>query len=411
MVLRRINNLILIFILICSTSFYELTILGSAQRIIELIGIGLIIFLIVIHTIYDDVKAIPRHFTLPIVLFFLSLVTSTLMAKFSRNQDFEQTIYAQRAIYYYLLYFLLHQMKIRPKDMELIFFGLGILYVFLYLLQFSVYPTRIYDAYVRADRGTIRIYLTGAAYFGIAFYMSVQYFYRTNKLIYFFFTLLFFSIYVLTGGRQMLVIVLFVVSLFLIFDKKVKSKFTLGFLGVVGFTMLLLLFQGIIESILMASERDISKGEDYIRFLAADFFLTDFFKHPFAYFTGNGMFFNSSNYGKEISSIAKNDNFNLGDIGIIGNYAIYGALFVTGIIMILIRSFKLKIESDYSYIKYMMISVLLAIFTAGSFAFSDFICYMTCVLYLLDVSNYNATKVISTEHDLSPQGNGLNKNS
>lgn len=392
MVLKKTNNLVLIFIILCSTSFYQLTALGQAKRLVEILGIFIIIILLIFYIIYSENKTFKHNFTIPIILIIISLISSSIMAKYIREQNFTQSIYAHRAIYYYLLYFLLHQMKIKPRDLEMIIFGLGVLYVGLYLLQYFLYPTKIYDAYVRSDRGTIRIYLAGAGYFGIAFYMALQYFYRTNKLYHLFFLIVFFSIHVLTGGRQTLAITALVVVLFLLFDKHVKSRLFLAFLGITGIALLLYLFQGVFESIMMASEKDISKGDEYIRFLAAEYFLTDFFKHPLAYITGNGMFNFDSAYGKEIAGIVENDHFNLSDIGIIGNYAMYGAFFVTGVFSIIYKALKMKIEKKHHYIRYTFIGIILAIMTAGNFAYADFICLMMCILYLIDVSNYSETK-------------------
>jgi hypothetical protein len=156
--------------------------------------------------------------------------------------------------------------------------------------------------------------------------------------------------------------------------------------------MLYLVFQNIFSSILLESKSDVSLGEDYIRFQAARFFLTDFFRHPLAYLTGNGMFYNTSRYGMEINRNMVSNHFVLGDIGIIGNYAIYGAFFVSGVLLIIIKSLKLKIESGYSYIKYMFIAVSLALLTSGSFAQADFICLIMCVLYLVDVSNFTVKR-------------------
>ena len=166
-------------------------------------------------------------------------------------RSISNTMFAQRAMYYYLFYFLLHQLRIRPKDLEFIFLGLGIVYVFLYLIQFAVYPTILYDAYVRADRGTIRIYLSGSDYWAISFYMSVQYFLRTNKPKYLLLTLFFFILVILMGGRQNMAIVGFVVLLFLIIDKKVKSKLLLTMLGLTGTVLVFIIFQHIFEAIFL----------------------------------------------------------------------------------------------------------------------------------------------------------------
>lgn len=389
MVLRRINNLFLILIILCSTGFYELSILGPFQKIAEFAGIGLILALLFIHIVYSEQKTIPHNFTIPIVLIFISLITSTLMAKYSRDQNIGDTLTAQSAMYYYIFYFLLHQLKIRPKDLEVIFVVFGILYVVIYLIQFLVFPKLIVDAYVRLDRGTIRIYMSGSAYLSVAYILSVQSFFRTNKIKFLLLLFTFLSIIVLSGGRQTLAIMILVLILFLVFDKKVKSRLLLFLLGIVGSIMIYLLFQSIFDALIFQSHSDASMGQDYIRLKATIFFLTDFFKNTFSYLTGNGMFANDSSYGIEISRYQLQNQFFLGDIGIIGNFAIYGSFFLLGVIMIFIRVYRLKIESHFIYIKFMFIVIFLSILTGGAFAQGHFICFIVCILYLFDVSNYS----------------------
>lgn len=377
----------LFFIILCSTSFYQISVLGPLQKGAELLGVVIIFVLMIFTVVYSETKSIKRNFILPVSLIILSVVTSMFMASFTRDQSFVHTLFAQRAMYYYFLYFLLHQFKTSPKDLERIFIVLGILYIFLYLLQYVLYPKIIYDAYVLERRGTIRIYLAGVDYMVVAFFFSVQYFLRTNKFKYLILLLGTYSIYILIGGRQTLAIMTFLLVMFIIIDRKVKSRLFLIFLGLVGGFAIFLIFQNIFEMLLMQSQSDTSLGSDYIRIRAARFYLTDFFEHPLAYITGNGMYHETSNYGREIAFYRTNYHFTLGDIGILGNYTIYGIFFIIGVLFICIRSLRIKIESQYIYLKYLIVSILLALITAGGFSRSDVICFIVCILYIIDVSN------------------------
>jgi len=369
--------------------------LGSGTKIIELLGVGIIIVLLVLHIVYADHANIRHNFSWLILCIFLSLITSMFMARFSRDQGFAETLYAQRAIYYYLLYFLLHQLKIKPEDLERIFIAFGLLNVFLYFVQFFLFPRVIFDVFMLSDRGTIRIYMNGMDYLAISYFMSIQAFLRTNKIRYLLFTLLFFSIFILLGGRQTMAIMALTLVLFIIFSKKVKSRLFIGFLLAVCVFLVLLMFQGIFDALIKQSARDRSLGSEYIRFISARHFLTDFFRTPFAYITGNGMFSNSSNYGREIKRLMTQGYF-LGDIGIIGNYAIYGAFFVIGVIGICIKSLIIRIENNHIYIRYMFIAITLSLITGGGFVNSDFICATMCLLYLIDISHFTINKKSET---------------
>jgi len=407
MVLNRINNLLLIFIILCSTAVYEITFIGPLQKVSELLGVGLIILLLALHAAYGERKPLPQNFALPVILILLSLVTSMFMANYSRDQDFGNTLYAQRAIYYYLLYFLIHQLRIKPGDLEIMFIGFGFLYVIFFFIQFYLFPRIIFDAYIRFERGTIRIYLAGSGYLAIAIYMFAQKFFRTNNIKYLAMLLLLLPVIILTGGRQTMAIMIFTMILFVITDRKIKSRLSLIALGLVASFMLYIMFQGIFEALVVQSRNDARLGEDYIRFRAAEFFLTEFFLNPVAYITGNGMYANHTAYGNEIGSYMMNKRYYLGDIGIIGNYVLYGSLFLAGVIIIIIRILKIRIESRFTYIKFLTIDLMLSILTGGSFAQAHFIALYVTVLYLADISNYQLK--LSTANMLKPVQNNNKK--
>jgi hypothetical protein len=370
--------------------------LGPIAKIGEILGIGIIIVLLLLHFVYADQKTFPHQFTLFILLIFISLITSMIMAKLSRNQNFAHTLFAQRSIYFYLFYFLLHQLKVRPVDLERIFIIFGLLHVVLYLIQFFLFPKIIFDVFILADRGTIRIYMKGSDYLVISYFMSIQAFLRTNKFKYLTYTMIFFSIFILLGGRQTMAIMAFTFVLFLIFSKKVKSRFLIGILTAVCGFLVFIMFQDIFEAMVIQSVRDQRLGSDYIRFISSRYFLTDFFKSPWAYLTGNGMYANNTSYGIEVERLATH-GFYLGDIGLIGNYVVYGVFFVVGVFGICIKSLFISIEKNYTYIRYMFIAIVLSFITGGGFVKADFICFIACIMYLIDVSNF---KLIHNQEDI-----------
>lgn len=383
--LKRIENIFVLFIIICSTSFYSLTMLGPLAKGAELLGVLAIVVLLFIYWTYSDQKLFKQQYTLLIMLIFISLFTSMVMAQATREQSFSSTLIAQRAIYYYLFYFLLHQLKIKPSDLEKIFIALGIVHVILYLLQFFFYPKILFDVFMLSDRGTIRIYMKGSDYLVISYFMCIQAFFRTNKIKYLLLTLVFFSIFILLGGRQTMAIMAFVLILFLIYDKKVKSRILLGMLIMACVFLVFIIFQEIFQQLVVQSAKDSRLGADYIRFVSARYFLTDFFKSPLAYITGNGMYSNSTNYGIEIKRLMSHGYY-LGDIGLIGNYAIYGIFFIIGVIGICVKSLRARILEAHTYVKYMFIAIVLSLITGGGFVNADFICSITCLLYMIDVS-------------------------
>ncbi|MBA7528567.1 hypothetical protein ES705_20754 [subsurface metagenome] len=384
--IKRINILIVVFIILCSTSFYKLTVLGPAEKVIELAGAGIILALLILHIVYGNQKSIKQNFLAPVAIILASLPFSMLMAKFCRDQTFIQSMFAQRAIYYYIFYLLLHYLKVRPKDLERIFIVLGLLHVALYFIQYFLYPKIIFNVFILHGRGTVRVYLGGAGYLVISYFMSIQAYFRTNKTKYLVLILLFFSIFILLGGRQTLAIMTFLLILFVIVDKKVKSKVFNGILIMAAVVTAFFMFQGIIEQLILQSLHDKSQGEDYIRILAYKYFLSDFYKCPLAYITGNGTAANHTAYSRELGRLAATRGYYLSDIGLAGNYVAYGVLFLIGVLTICIKALRIKIEKQYDYFKYMFISIVLALPIGRAFAVADFICFISLAMYIFDVS-------------------------
>lgn len=221
----------------------------------------------------------------------------------------------------------------------------------------------------------------------ISYMMSIQAFLRTNKLKYLIFTLIFFSISILLGGRETMALMVLILVLFVLFNKKVKSRVFIGILMMAGIFAAFLLFQEVFQALVKQTRSDVSMGQDYIRIVAAKYFLTDFFKTPWAYLTGNGMYNAGTAYGNEIARITSRQFF-LGDIGIVGNFAIYGTFFVIGVLGICFKAVTFPLKDRFIYIRYLFIAGIIVLITGGGFATSDYICFIVCILYIIDVSPY-----------------------
>lgn len=390
--LRRFNIILVVAIILCSTSFYQLSILGNLQQGMEILGILLILVFLILHIVYAKQKPqIPQKFSIFIILILISFITSAFMVNYTRNQSFEQTLYAQRAIFYYLFYFLLHQLKVNIRDLQKIFIYFGIVYIVFYLLQYFAYPYRIFDAFILAHRGTVRVYLAGSDYLAILFFLYAQRFFQFNKLKYLLVVIGAYSLYILLGGRGTMVIMAFTFVIFLLFSRKVKSRFGITILIALASILFLFLFQGIFEELLQDSMRDRNLGKNYVRFVATKFFLTDFYKSSMAYFTGNGVPGLSGDYPREMMGI-KNKGYFLGDIGTIGLYIQYGILFLIGVLGICYKALVTKLNENYIYLRYMYLAIIISLPAGAGFGNSDFICFITLTLYMIEVSNYSTIK-------------------
>jgi len=388
MLKRRLNIVILGIIILCSTSFYQFMGLGPLQKGSEMIGGVLIIVLIIFHLVYSTDRSIKKNYSGAIYLILLALITSMVAAYVIHDQKFIQTLFAQRAIYYYFLYFLLHQLKFDARDLEKLVIFFAIVYVGMHFLQTIVYPRIIFNAIVYQERGTLRIYTSGADYIALAFIIAFQKFLRENRFKHLILILIIIIIYIMRGGRHALAIQAIMVVSFIIIDRKVRSRFFLIFLGIIGSFAIFILFQNIFIELILKSQYDASLGGDYTRFQSARFYLNEFHKSPISHITGNGMYFQHSSYGRSIAFYREKYHYVLGDIGLMGNYAMYGLFFLIGVFTIIIRSFRLKIQTDQVYSRYYFVGIVLGLATSGGFGEADYIGLVVCVLYMLDHSNH-----------------------
>jgi hypothetical protein len=383
---RTFNNFLISFVILCSTSFYNIVFLSTqAHKIVDLAGLAIMIVLILLHAVYGNPVETKRHFTVFISLIFVSLVTSVFTAAYTREQTLFQSIFAERAIFYYLFYLLLHQMRPKTSDIEKIIIVFGILHGLLFILQYFAYPKILFDTFILIGRGTIRIYLAGSDYLAICFFMSSLAFLRTTRPRYLLFMLLSFSVFILLGGRQTMALMLFVILLAIVFGRKVRSRLGIFIIGAAGILLLFFLFQPIFQGMIEETTQNRTQGADYIRIRAAKYFLTDFYNTNVAYITGNGSAFSDTPYGNLFVKLRTSNAYYLGDIGILGSYVIYGIFFIAGVFGILIKAITRKLQSNNLYIKYVFIGFSLSLITGSGFEKADFICALCCLLYIVDV--------------------------
>jgi hypothetical protein len=120
--------------------------------------------------------------------------------------------------------------------------------------------------------------------------------------------------------------------------------------------------------------------------------------NPLSYIFGNGSFYTNSAYGREMGYYGRTYGYYIGDVGLVGNYVLYGALFMLGVFGICIRIFNTKIEARYIYIKYIMLAMILAVTTSTGFAQTDTVCYIMLLLYMIDVSHSKAVGTQTQAH-------------
>lgn len=380
------KRIIIFFVALASASFFELIFVSSSIITASHFALfGLMFFLIFYHFTYDKTPRLPRYFGKEISLLLIAVVLSMFGASFFHGQSLMATALAQKAIYFYLLYYLLSYLKIHPDEMIRLFFVLGCMFIGIYLIQFILYPKMILSSKVLEERGTIRIYLTGGGFAFFLYFLSLSRFFQTKHIKYILLILANIVVFILIGSRQLIATVMAVTLAYLIISKTVKSKLLIGMLGAMFMVSVYLIFQDIFASMFEVSQDQKGDGMENVRLRAAIFFLYEFFPNTFSYIIGNGAWNPHSEYGSRIIYYMQYFGYFQADIGMIGEYSKYGLLFVLVEIFIYIRVIIMKLPAHLYYIKYMFAANFLMAFTgSGGFSEAANVVNICLVLYLID---------------------------
>jgi hypothetical protein len=382
---------ILIIIILTSLKFYQLIFIPEAAvKASEWLGIGMCAAFLLIFLVYGREKLIRMHFALPIALIFVSVALSMFGANLFQGQSFVQTAYAQRVIYFYLIYFLLHFMKIEGKFIVRSIIVLGVVYIVLYLAQYNLHPRMLTSSKMFLDRGTLRIFIAGAGYLVIGYFIWLYLAFRDFRLRYAVFLLLSMAIFVLLGTRQVLGSVLLLTIIFILRSRVVKSK--VFFFGMIALSVVpvFYMFQDVLLAMFEVTLRQSKNIEGYIRIESGKYFLTEFFHNDWAYLTGNGAAARSS-YALRMTRLAEQYGFYQSDIGLIGEYTKFGLLYVIGVVMILVRTLRTSLPDNLLFIRYNFLGILFTLITAaGAFgSTSGNVVINSMLFYLIDCYKAN----------------------
>jgi len=378
---------LLLLVLTGSIHFFRIVVLNDDSiYLFQMIILGLIILTLLFQVIYWKIPLYKQRFVVPLVLIYVGVALSMFTAYAEHGQSFGVSLWAQRFMYFYLFYFFLHVLQLDVKQIEKIIVFFGLLYVAAYVVQYVAHPRILFDVRIDPSRGTIRIFLPGLSFLILAFFLSMQEVFQRNSVRHMIYMLLFFSIIVLSGTRQVTANLGFVGVMALIFSKRVQSRLLLFFLAALAAVAAYFIFQDIIHQLLSLSREQTANAEaEMARLRAAEFFLTDFFPDKPAYITGNGESHAWSSFGQQVDAYKVNYGFFQSDIGIIGEYTKYGAFFVAGAILLLIKMLSQKLPQKQQYIRYFLFSTLISLPFAMTFTRHYYIVILCILMYIIDV--------------------------
>jgi hypothetical protein len=340
-----------------------------------------------------------KKFSVGIGLILAGTILSIVSAYLFHHQSPALTVWAQKGLFFYLFYNVLHMFRVSDKKLIELISLMGIIFAVCYLLQYVAFPKIIFNVRQGMDRGAIRIFLPGSSFMYTAYFISFQYVLYKKNMKHILLVLLYLTIVVFTGTRNTMAMVALVSFLGIIISKKVKSKHVLLLLfigcGISVFFVFYEMFMGLIE---MSFEQTDNAEED-VRAKATEFFLTTFMPNKACYILGNGMYHGAAAYGRQVMGYMALYGYYMGDIGFIGEYVKYGAIFVLGVLVSFIKWFSVKPSIKHTFIRYVLFFYVLSLFFGGGWAYEPSIVILCCMFYLLDISKINVEQSDSVSND------------
>ncbi len=391
------KSILVLAVVLCSLVFFRLIFLGeSVFNLLQIGGVTIILGVLYVQFFFDKSKRLVQHFRTEILLLFIAVMLSTITPWRDYEQSFGTTLLAQRHLYFILFYFMLHSIKPSAKQIEQVFFAIGLLYSLFSFIQYLVFPQMFFDVRASIDRGTVRIFLPGTIFAIVSFFLSLNYFFKTYKKRYLIIILLIFSVFIQQGTRQVLFSVAFGTIMFILFNRMLKTKLLIFVMVGLSLIPLYFAFESIFSEMFAVTEEQGERFEDNIRVKAAVYFLTHFKHDIWGYLLGSGMDSQKSVYGALIQHYKLNLGFYLEDIGILGEFVRFGVLFIVAEIAIIVKIFRSKIPNNLLYIKIFTLIMCMTLFTgAGYFIFS--ISGIALLLYRIDLAHHEKQNIENNE--------------
>lgn len=271
----------------------------------------------------------------------------------------------------FIFFFYLCQTKPPVDKLEKLIWVFGFAYIVLWLYAMSQVPARVFGfaedmEITDVSRGIERLHLTGSLLMILAYFLAINKFYDTKKLIFIVIAAVFFVFIVLQVTRQLILWT----GLVTIYYVWVKSK---GFLVTVACVIIAVALAGVsvikfsddsvVGSLINMSERQVesqASGHDDIRIVEYRYMFTEHNKNLATHLLGSGMYYGKSAYGKSIKRLNTTRRIYFSDVG-------YGDIYaITGLVGLLLYAFlyyiclKVPLPQHLHYVKMFMLFLIFA---------------------------------------------------
>jgi len=373
-----------VILLLFSLHFWEIKFIPQILNIENLITWAVSIFAFAMVS-----KKSNMHFTYAIFIFLAGLIFNSIAAYINLGQNPVKTILSFEFSYFILLYFVLHYLNLSRKYLENLIIVFALIYSFIFILQYTVYPTVIF----RSDKNTAvwskQFEIMGNGFLMLGYFLVLNRFLLYQKLVnilmaLFFFAVLFYSDFRTLIGGAAVVTVIMLLRLFHRPQDIAKIVFVgLLFLGVTQQSAI----SKVMTKMVTQTQSNLKEGKKYVRLVQTEFF---FKKYPrnFSYFVIGGGKPSGPNLFKYNRSIFFGMNYNIVwvDIGLLGFYIVVGGVATLGLLLWVLRGIFTRLPRDRIFLSSYFIYLLLVSFTNEEIYRNGIFTVQAVALYLIDLA-------------------------
>ncbi len=338
----------------------------------------------------------------PFKLLLTAIILSIFSATIFWYQDITQSVLASLLpISGYIFYFYLVENNVSTSTIERVILICGLLYIFVFLLSFIIYPAALFNNLdFGEDRGFVRIFISGDGFIYLTFFMCLNFFKTTRKKRWALIAAVAFLCIVLNLTRVYIISCTLIAVLYIVTIKSIWIRIGVGVAIVAGVIIVPQL--EFVQNLTSTTQDQFLKMQDYIRFKAAGYFLTDFQPSPLTHVIGNGFSYgDKSEYGKTVTNLASYKEYFIEDIGFIGLYIHLGIIGIIAYVTIFYRALRIKLSVRSTYLKMFLYFLLFAGLTSSLTFNSSSVFSIVLAFYL--VERANTERIIAHEETLAAQ--------
>ena len=337
-----------------------------------------------------------------IVIFLICPLLSIIPAMMFHNQSFSQSFIAVlNTLPGVLMYWILHKLNPKPKFVIGGLLLMAVVWSSIEAIQQFTYPNYVFGYRAVAEdvikgtmldqRNGIWQYKIQPWYIGMiaAFYSWQQLLTskQNKKLFIFVFIIALCGIYLYMARVVIVSTICMLVYIFILINKRQKmNKARMIFIVCLFAIPIAVNFNNLFGELLDSTQEQVGDYEVDIRSTAAAFYGLEYFPNAVCYILGNGLPHPYSSYGKEIYDIEDIMFLYRADVGLIGDYNIYGAIYIIALVVLFLKVYHYR-----HFLQPYQVASLLSLFL-GSYIMPPFrgnhVFLVLCILYVADY-NYN----------------------